>query len=165
VVGEKMGIVAPRDAVKKWAKQFKSDGLKVVTTNGCFDILHVGHLNFLKQCSDQGDILIVGINSDESVKRLKGDTRPIFTQSERAEMLAALEVVNLVTFFDEDDLPIEFIKDVVPDIHIKGGDYTLESMPETKIVEEIGGEVMILPYTSGVSTSKIMERIYHAWKP
>ncbi|MFA5152497.1 MAG: D-glycero-beta-D-manno-heptose 1-phosphate adenylyltransferase [Clostridia bacterium] len=160
-----MGIVAPRDSVKKWAKQFKSDGLKVVTTNGCFDILHVGHLNFLKQCSDQGDILIVGINSDESVKRLKGDTRPIFPQSERAEMLAALEVVNLVTFFDEDDLPIEFIKDVVPDIHIKGGDYTLESMPETKIVEEIGGEVVILPYTSGVSTSKIMERIYHAWIP
>jgi rfaE bifunctional protein nucleotidyltransferase chain/domain len=160
-----MGVVAPREVVKGWIKKFREDGLKIVTTNGCFDVLHPGHIRVLQQCADQGDILIVGINTDASVKRLKGETRPIFTQDERAEMLAALECVNVVTFFEEDDLPIEFIKDIRPDIHIKGGDYTPDKMPETKFVEEGGGEVVILPYTDGVSTSKVMERIYKAWKP
>jgi glycerol-3-phosphate cytidylyltransferase len=160
-----MGVVAPRDLVVKWVKQFREEGLTIVTTNGCFDVLHVGHIRILQQCAEHGDILIVGINSDASVKRLKGDTRPIFSQEDRAEMLASLEIVNVVTFFEENDLPIEFIKDIRPDVHIKGGDYTLERMPETKVVEEGGGKVVILPYTNGVSTSKIMERIHKAWKP
>jgi len=160
-----MGIVAPRENIKKWCDTFREQGLKIVTTNGCFDILHIGHIELLKRCSDYGDILVVGINTDASVQRLKGETRPIFPQNERAEIIAALEVVNLVTLFEEDDLPIEFIKDVRPDIHIKGGDYTKEIMSETKVVEDGGGEVVILPYTSGISTSKIMERIYNAWKP
>jgi glycerol-3-phosphate cytidylyltransferase len=160
-----VGVIATRELLKKWSQSFRDEGLKIVTTNGCFDVLHVGHIRFIQQCAEQGDVLIVGINSDESVKRLKGETRPIFSQDDRAEMLSAIEGVNVVSVFDEDDLPIEFIKAVKPDIHVKGGDYTPETMPETPVVEEGGGKVVILPYTDGFSTSKVMERIYKAWKP
>ncbi|MCF2611964.1 D-glycero-beta-D-manno-heptose 1-phosphate adenylyltransferase [Fusobacterium perfoetens] len=147
---------------KQFGKQLveilKSQNKKVVFTNGCFDILHVGHLRYLNEAKKQGDVLIIGVNSDASVKRLKGESRPINNQFDRAEMLSGLKVVDYTVIFEE-DTPEELIATLKPSIHVKGGDYKKEDLPETKIVESYGGEVRILSFVEGKSTTNIVKKI------
>lgn len=127
-------------------------GRRIVTTNGCFDVLHAGHLSLLERARALGDVLVVGINSDASVRRLKGADRPRMSAADRARLLEALEPVDHVVVFD-DDLPLRFLEAVRPDLHIKGGDYEVESMPETGLVRQNGGEVRVLPLMAGHSSS------------
>lgn len=147
---------------KEFGKQLveilKSQNKKVVFTNGCFDILHVGHLRYLNEAKKQGDVLIIGVNSDASVKRLKGESRPINNQFDRAEMLGGLKAVDYTVIFEE-DTPEELIATLKPSIHVKGGDYKKEDLPETKIVESYGGEVRILSFVEGKSTTNIVKKI------
>lgn len=131
---------------------------KIVFTNGCFDIIHRGHINYLSQAKALGDILIVGLNSDESVKRLKGPKRPINPLEDRAQVLAALSCVDHIVAFD-DDTPMKLIRAIQPDIFVKGGDYTRETLPEADLVESLGGKIEILPYLEDHSTTGIIERI------
>lgn len=136
---------------------YKKLGKKVVFTNGCFDLLHVGHVRYLDQASSLGDVLIVGINSDESVKRLKGPTRPIQNENDRAEILASLKSVTHTVLFTE-DTPYQLIAAVKPDILVKGGDWKLEQIIGSDIVLANGGEVKSLLFIDGKSTTKIIER-------
>lgn len=131
---------------------------KIVFTNGCFDLLHIGHLRYMQEASALGDILVVGLNSDASVKRLKGSERPINNQNDRAEMLSALEFVDYVVIFD-DDTPYELIKKIQPDVLVKGGDYNPENVVGKDIVEARGGELKLLPFIEGKSTTNIINRI------
>ncbi|MBT4761862.1 MAG: D-glycero-beta-D-manno-heptose 1-phosphate adenylyltransferase [Bdellovibrionaceae bacterium] len=130
---------------------------KVVFTNGCFDLLHVGHVRYLNEAKKQGDLLIVGLNSDASVKALKGEDRPIQSQEDRAEILLALSAVDYVCIFNE-DTPLNLIKNIKPDILVKGGDWTVEQIVGGKEVLENGGEVKSLQFVDGKSTTKIIER-------
>ncbi len=134
---------------------------QVVFTNGCFDILHLGHVQILESAAHLGDKLIVGINSDASVKRLKGAERPIFSEAVRARMVAALEFVDVVVLFSE-DTPLELIKTLSPDILVKGADYKKEDVVGKEWVEAHGGSVMLLPLLEGFSTTSIIERIKKA---
>lgn len=131
---------------------------KIVFTNGCFDILHVGHIRYMQEAAKLGDILVVGLNSDDSVRRLKGSERPINNQNERAEMLAALEFVDYVVIFDE-DTPYKLIKTIQPDILVKGGDYAPDNVVGKDIVEARGGELRLLDFVEGKSTTNIIEKI------
>jgi len=141
----------------------RKKGKKVVFTNGCFDILHVGHVRYLKEAKGYGDILIVAVNSDLSVKSIKGDKRPIVSQSERAEVLAGLEMVDYVTMFDE-DTPYNVIKKLQPDVLIKGGDWTIDKIVGRDIVEARGGRVIAIPFIEGASTTGIVERILEKYR-
>lgn len=143
-------------AVKSFRKDHASS--KIVFTNGCFDILHIGHIRYLQEAAALGDILIVGLNSDASVKRLKGPERPINSQAERAEMLGALGFVDYVTIFDE-DTPLELIKTIQPDILVKGQDYAPEQVVGKKEVEERGGKLVLVPFVEGKSTTNIIEKM------
>ncbi|MCX7986070.1 MAG: D-glycero-beta-D-manno-heptose 1-phosphate adenylyltransferase [Bacteroidales bacterium] len=132
---------------------------KIVFTNGCFDILHKGHIEYLHQAADMGDILIIGLNSDASVSRLKGQGRPVQDQETRAQILASLSCVNYVVLFDE-DTPKNLIQLVQPDILVKGGDYAdIEKIVGYDIVKQKGGEVIALPFVEGHSTTQILEKI------
>lgn len=133
-------------------------GRKVVFTNGCFDILHVGHVRYLNEARALGDLLVVGLNSDESVKRLKGDSRPVQPESDRAEILSNLKCVDYVALFAE-DTPLELIKAVEPDVLVKGGDWSVEKIVGSKEVLARGGEVRSLKFHKGHSTTGILERI------
>lgn len=137
-------------------------GKKVVFTNGCFDILHFGHVRYLQEAKKLGHILIVGVNSDASTKELKGDRRPIFPQDARAEMLAALECVDFVIIFNE-PTPERIIDELKPDVHVKGADYKLQDMPEAELVQSYGGEIVLLPLVEGYSTTDILDRIARAY--
>ena len=137
------------------------EGLKnkrVVFTNGCFDILHVGHIRYLEEASKLGDVLIVGLNSDESVRRLKGPDRPINNEHDRADVLCALRSVGYVVVFSE-DTPYELISSIMPDVLVKGGDYSIEQIVGRDIVENNGGEVVVLPFVEGKSTTNIITKI------
>jgi rfaE bifunctional protein nucleotidyltransferase chain/domain len=131
---------------------------QIVFTNGCFDILHVGHIRYLKEARALGDLLVVGVNSDRSVRTLKGPTRPVVPEDERAELLAALEAVDYVSIFDE-ERPDALIKVVRPHIHVKGGDYRGDDLPEADVVRRHGGRIVILPLVEGRSTTAIVSRI------
>lgn len=131
---------------------------KVVFTNGVFDILHSGHVDVLTAARSHGDALIVGLNSDASVKRLKGPGRPVRNQAERAYVLAALEAVDIVVMFEE-DTPLELVLALRPDVIVKGGDYTLDSVVGAREVQRWGGEAIVVPLTPGQSTSSIIERL------
>jgi D-beta-D-heptose 7-phosphate kinase/D-beta-D-heptose 1-phosphate adenosyltransferase len=137
---------------------YRRRGLRVVFTNGCFDILHRGHISYLNQAKAMGDVLIVGINSDSSVRRLKGPGRPVNNLEDRIRVLAALSCVDHIIAFDE-DTPTEVIRVVRPDIFTKGGDYTLATLPEASLVSGLGGQVHILPYIENVSTTGIIHRL------
>jgi glycerol-3-phosphate cytidylyltransferase len=150
--------VLTREEAKNKITALKNAGKRIVLTNGCFDILHVGHVRYMKEAKALGDVLIVGINSDESVKRLKGENRPIVPQNERAEMLDALETVDYVVIFDE-DTPEEIIRELRPNIQAKGGDYKESDVIETKALDEYGGELKILQLVDGASTTNILEKI------
>jgi D-beta-D-heptose 7-phosphate kinase/D-beta-D-heptose 1-phosphate adenosyltransferase len=138
--------------------EYRRRGLRIVFTNGCFDILHSGHVAFLQQARALGDVLIVGVNSDASVRRLKGETRPINNQADRVAVLAALEAVDHVVLFDE-DTPERLISQIRPDVHVKGSDYTIDRLPEARIVQSYGGKVVILPLVEGKSTTAIVRKI------
>ena len=131
---------------------------KTVFTNGCFDILHVGHLRYLQEAAALGDRLVVGLNSDTSVKRLKGDTRPIFSEQERREMLLGLKPVDEVALFEE-DTPLELLKQVRPDILVKGGDWSIDQIVGADFVMSYGGEVKSLCLVDGKSTTGVIERV------
>ena len=139
-------------------QQLKTDGKVVVTTNGCFDVLHLGHLRYLQAARQQGDLLVVAINSDSSVRELKGENRPLVPEEERAEMLAGLECVDYVLIFPE-LTPIELLSDLKPNIHVKGGDYTLEQLVEKDVVENNGGKVVVGLNVPGKSTTNLIDVI------
>ena len=130
---------------------------RVVFTNGCFDVLHPGHVEHLAQAKALGDVLVVGLNSDASVRRLKGAGRPLVAEADRAAVLAALRSVDAVTLFDE-DTPLELISTLLPDVLVKGGDYDLDGIVGREAVEEAGGEVRVLPFVEGYSTTGILGR-------
>jgi D-beta-D-heptose 7-phosphate kinase/D-beta-D-heptose 1-phosphate adenosyltransferase len=136
----------------------RSAGRTVVFTNGVFDILHAGHIHFLRQAKALGDVLVVGINTDRSVRRLKGENRPITGERDRLALVAALDPVDHVVLFDDDD-PSWLIRTLRPHIHVKGGDYADEVLPEAAAVREVGGQVVILPLVGGKSTSGVIDRI------
>ena len=131
---------------------------KIVFTNGCFDIIHAGHVRYLTAAKNFGDVLIVGLNTDESVRRLKGANRPINNQDDRAEVLLGLKAVDHVIFFGEQTAE-NLIAEVKPDIYVKGGDYTLETLPEAKIVQSYGGRVEFVNLVAGRSTTNIVKKI------
>jgi rfaE bifunctional protein nucleotidyltransferase chain/domain len=133
-------------------------GKKLVFTNGVFDILHVGHVRYLSEARELGDALVVAVNSDASVRELKGEARPLVGQDERAEVLAALSSVDYVTIFD-DLSPRSLIARVLPDVLVKGGDYTLDQIHGREEVEAAGGRVISLPFIEGASTTEIIERM------
>lgn len=135
----------------------RHSGQKVVLTNGCFDIVHTGHIHTLARARDLGDLLIVALNRDDSVRRLKGPARPVNAEGDRALVLAALSCVDYVTFFAE-DTPVETIRILGPSIHVKGGDYRAEDLPEKEAVESQGGKIVVLPFEKGYSTTQILER-------
>ena len=153
-----MGVVLPINALVKRIQQLKSQDKKIVSTNGCFDILHVGHVRYLQQSAAMGDVLVVYLNSDRSVKALKGDNRPINNEKDRAEVLAALGCVDFVTIFDE-DTPVNYIALVKPDIHTKGGDYDINTLPEAKVVMENGGKIEFIKFVDGKSTTNIIKKM------
>lgn len=130
---------------------------KVVFTNGCFDILHVGHVRYLEKAKAHGDILVVGLNSDASVKVLKGNGRPVNSEYDRATVLSALEMIDIVIIFSE-KTPIQLIEQLKPDIHVKGGDYSPESLPEYEVVTQYGGRVIIETFIEGYSTTSTIKR-------
>ena len=137
----------------------KRQGKKIVFTNGCFDILHVGHVRYLTAAKTFGDILIVGLNTDESVRRLKGSMRPVNNEKDRAEVLLGLKAVDDVIFFGEQTAE-NLIAEVKPDVYVKGGDYTLETLPEAKIVQSYGGKVEFIKLVEGKSTTNIINAIH-----
>ena len=148
------------DEMQQILTELRHTGKTIVFTNGCFDILHIGHTRLLKHAKSRGDILVLGLNSDESIRHLKGPARPIVREKERAEILAALECVDYIVFFAEDD-PCSIIGQLRPDVHVKGGDYDpgdFERMPEARIVQEYGGRVEIVELTAEKSTSDIIQR-------
>ena len=153
----KCNLLSQRDIQKK-VKELQESGKKVVFTNGVFDILHVGHLTYLEEARELGDVLIVGVNSDRSVKTNKGDKRPINPEKNRAEMLLGLKFVDFTVIFDE-KTPENLLSLLKPDIHVKGGDYKQEDLPETEIVEKNGGEVKILSFVDNISTTEIINKI------
>lgn len=140
------------------AEQLRSKGKKIVSTNGCFDLLHWGHIQYLWQARKLGDVLICGVNSDASVKGLKGDSRPIQTESIRVKQIAALEPVDFAFVFDE-DTPEDFLKDLHSNIHVKGGDYKGKDIPEKRVVESWGGELVFVDLVPGFSTTLLIEKL------
>ena len=150
--------IYPRNQLVEIVQRLKADGKVVVTTNGCFDVLHVGHLRYLQAAQALGDILVVGVNSDDSVRVLKGENRPLVPADERAEMLAGLGCVDYVTIFPELD-PIDLLSAIKPNIHIKGGDYTIERVIEREAVESNGGKVILGLNVPGKSTTDLIETI------
>jgi rfaE bifunctional protein nucleotidyltransferase chain/domain len=143
---------------KKEVERLRSKNKKIVFTNGCFDILHIGHARYLYAAREMGDFLIVAMNSDRSVKAIKGPDRPIMNQYERSEMLASLECVDIVVTFDEDN-PMEVIRYLMPDILVKGGDWKEEDIIGADVVRAAGGQIRTIPYIRGYSTSGIIKRI------
>ncbi len=143
--------------------RLRAAGQRVVFTNGCFDLLHPGHVRYLQQARALGDALIVALNSDRSVSELKGASRPILKEAERAEVMAALACVDFVTVFDE-ATPQVLIAALVPDILVKGGDWSIENIVGRAEVEAAGGQVMSLPFVDGVSTTEVIERILNGYQ-
>ncbi len=145
-------------ALLRRLRELRRAGKRIVFTNGCFDLLHPGHVRYLRAARRLGDVLVVAINSDRSVRRIKGPQRPIVSERDRAEVLAALEMVDFVTIFD-DDTPLALIERIVPDVLVKGGDWPVHAIVGGKIVRAHGGRVRSLPFAQGYSTSAMIDRI------
>ena len=139
-------------------KDLKAKGKRIVFTNGCFDLLHIGHIRYLEEAKALGDVLVIGVNSDSSVRKLKGPQRPILPEEERTEILSGLGCVDYITLFDEID-PLKLITSLQPNVLVKGGDWTKEQTVGREVVERSGGEVVILPFVQGASTSNLIETI------
>ncbi|MCD4682125.1 MAG: D-glycero-beta-D-manno-heptose 1-phosphate adenylyltransferase [Bacteroidales bacterium] len=146
------------ESLKRQLSVWSFLGKRIVFTNGCFDIIHLGHIDYLSKAKDLGDILIVGLNTDDSVKRIKGDTRPITDEKSRAMILSSLRFVDAVVFFNE-DTPHNLIKEVQPDILIKGSDYKADEIVGSDIVQKKGGKVITIDYLEGYSTTSILEKV------
>ena len=153
-----MGQVISRENISEFLTELRKDGKTVVTTNGCFDILHVGHVRYLQKTKTFADYSVVMLNSDKSVKSIKGPERPINNENDRAEILCALNCVDYVVLFDEDS-PANLIAEIKPDVHTKGADYTVETLPESKVIIENGGRIEFISFVEGKSTTKIIEKI------
>lgn len=153
-----MGSILSRDDLVSVRRQLKTAGKRVVFTNGCFDILHRGHVDYLQKAKSLGDVLVVGINTDASVRRLKGNGRPIVEEEDRAAVVAALAAVDYVCLFDE-DTPHELIRAVVPDILVKGADWSVNDIVGKDVVEGAGGSVHTIEFLPDRSTTKIIEKI------
>jgi D-beta-D-heptose 7-phosphate kinase/D-beta-D-heptose 1-phosphate adenosyltransferase len=153
-----MGQVVSTEELIKIRRQAGREGRRVIFTNGCFDLIHRGHVEYLGQARAMGDILVVGLNSDRSVRQLKGQGRPLTPQDDRAQVLAALEMVDYVCLFDE-QTPAQLISAVLPDVLVKGGDYRPDEIVGRETVEEAGGKVVVVPLTEGFSTKGLIEKI------
>jgi len=151
------------DELKDIVSNLKKQNKKVVFTNGCFDILHVGHVKYLQKAKTYGDILIVAINSDNSVKGIKGNMRPVMPQEDRAEILAALTCIDYILIFEEPD-PVRVISELMPDVLVKGGDYQLGEIKGREIVTAAGGKVLTIPEIKGKSTTKVIQTIIEKYK-
>jgi rfaE bifunctional protein nucleotidyltransferase chain/domain len=158
VPAETSGKIVTRAELPGLGERLRAEGRRVVFTNGCFDLFHVGHLRYLTQARALGDVLVVALNSDAGVRRLKGPSRPILPEDERAELLVGLACVDYVTLFDE-QLPNDTLTALRPHLHVKGGDYEAERLPETPLVRSLGGEVVIMPLVEGRSTTSLIQRI------
>lgn len=150
--------IQTREALGEQTKRWKQEGLSVVFTNGCYDILHKGHLELLNTSAQMGDKLIVALNTDASVKRLKGDSRPVNNESFRAWMMASLEIVDSVVLFDE-PTPALLIETITPTILVKGGDYTIDQIVGAEHILNHGGKVEIVPFVTGYSTTNLIQKI------
>lgn len=152
------GKLKSLEEIRAIAVSARTNGKKVAFTNGCFDLLHPGHVHVLRAARACADLLIVGINSDQSVKHIKGPTRPVLPESDRCELLGAMEMVDFVVLFNEPD-PQNLISAIRPDVLVKGGDWNSEKIIGADMVEEAGGRVVVVPYIKGFSTTEIIERI------
>jgi len=150
--------IIDRQSIAAISEKVKLEGKTVVFTNGCFDILHAGHVRYLAAARALGDCLIVGLNSDRSVRKLKGPTRPVNTEEDRAEVLAALSAVDYVVIF-EDQTAEGLVTEIRPDVYAKGGDYEVKKLPEAEIVAQYGGKTVLLPEVPGRSSSTIIGKI------
>ena len=151
-------MIIDRENAAQFCEDLRRQGKKIVFTNGCFDIIHAGHVRYLTAAKNFGDVLIIGLNTDESVRRLKGASRPINNQADRAEVLLGLKAVDHVIYFGEQTAE-NLIAGVKPDIYVKGGDYTLETLPEAAIVQKYGGRVELVNLVAGRSTTNVIEKI------
>jgi D-glycero-beta-D-manno-heptose 1-phosphate adenylyltransferase len=152
------------DSLIPLIETLKQQGKRIVTTNGCFDLLHVGHVRYLQASKALGDVLVVLVNSDASVKQFKGDERPIVSEEERLELLAALKCVDYTVLFDA-PTPIEALKRIAPNIHTKGGQYTVETLPEYPVLNALGCDVQFINMVHGRSTSDIISKIQRVYAP
>lgn len=159
-----MNKITDRTTLQKKLETLRKKGKKIAFTNGCFDILHVGHVRYLREASKTGDVLVLALNSDSSVRSLKGEKRPLVPATERAEILAALEFIDFITIFDE-LTPLEVIKALKPDILIKGGDWREEKVVGREDVKKWNGKVVIIPEVQGKSTTDIVEKILQIYGP
>jgi rfaE bifunctional protein nucleotidyltransferase chain/domain len=148
------------DALPEWRAAMRASGKRLVVTNGCFDLLHVGHVTYLETARHHGDALLVGLNGDESVRQLKGPDRPVNTEADRAVVLAALASVDGVCIFAE-STATRFLAAAQPDVYVKGGDYTLDALnqEERRTVEQAGGRIVIMPCVPGKSTTSLLKKI------
>ncbi len=153
-----MGKIIDRKNIVEFINELRKDGKTVVTTNGCFDILHVGHVRYLQKTKTFADYCVVMLNSDKSVRSIKGPTRPVNNENDRAEILCALECVDYVVLFDEDS-PQNLIAEIKPNVHTKGADYTVETLPEAKTIMENGGRIEFISFVEGKSTTSIIEKM------
>lgn len=153
-----MGQLLGRKNITEFVKKLHDTGKTVVATNGCFDILHVGHVRYLQKTKTFADYSIVLLNSDKSVKSIKGDSRPINNENDRAEVLMALSCVDFVVMFDEDS-PAELLDEIKPDVYTKGADYTMDTLPERDIMIKNGTRVEFIDFVQGKSTTNIIEKI------
>jgi D-beta-D-heptose 7-phosphate kinase/D-beta-D-heptose 1-phosphate adenosyltransferase len=158
-----MSSIKTREEIKQIRTQLKSDGKKVVFTNGVFDLIHAGHVDYLVKAKQLGDVLILALNTDSSVKRIKGNKRPILKQDERAFIVSNLKPVDYVTFF-EDDTPAEIISDLIPDVLVKGADWAMDKIVGREIVESNGGEVKTIEFVNQQSTSNVINIIKERYK-
>ena len=151
--------IISREEAARWVRELQDRGLKVVFTNGCFDLLHPGHVSYLEEARSLGDALLVAVNTDASARRLqKGDGRPVNPEADRARLVAALAAVDRVVLFDE-DTPLEILTELQPDVLVKGGDYGLEEVVGREVVLARGGQVQILPFREGYSSTLLLERL------
>lgn len=161
--GYSLRKIKNRKELKRIVEDLKKQGKIVVFTNGCFEILHPGHIEILERAKSLGDVLIVGINSDNSVKEIKGERKLILDEKSRLRIISSLEMVDYVVLFDE-KTPENLISELKPDIHVKGGDYNINNLPEAKIVQSYGGKIFIFPLVKEFSTTKIIEKILELYK-
>ena len=158
-----MSNIKSRKEIKEIREQLKKEGEKVVFTNGCFDLIHSGHVDYLVKAKEMGSVLILALNTDASIKRIKGDKRPILLQDERAFITSNLKPVDFVTFFDE-DTPAEIINELIPDVLVKGADWSIDKIVGREVVEANGGEVKTIKFVNDQSTSKIIQLIINKYK-
>lgn len=155
--------ILKREELKKELEALRRQGRKIAFTNGCFDILHVGHVRYLREAKKTADVLILALNSDISVRTIKGEKRPLVPQDERADVVAALESIDYVTLFDE-PTPLELIEYLRPDVLIKGGDWAEENIVGRNAVKSWGGRVVVIPETEGASTTNIIDKVLKVYR-